>query len=1133
MTNTSAHSGARLMKALAAFIVLLAVIIGVPVLLAAIGAVPHGMPTAHRVAHSLSSQDSTGQYFRIAGALFVWIAWAVFTAITVKEAAASIRSHGPRPALPRHGLRRLGPAAMVATIAVLFVAGPTALTLTAPHAAAQPAPARPASSASAPATQTQRSATTPTHTTPGSGHTSSAHRTESLTNYEVQRYDTLWSIAAKHLPGDPAERYRDIKNLNPTAIGPDNEIDTGTVLTLPADAHGLPPVTAAASGSATEQVVVHPGDTLSGIADEHGISDWHSLWQLNTGHAEPGGERFTDPDHVEPGWSVAMPASIGAPPVTPATTVPSTPVPSTTEPSQPTPPTTHTGTPNPTTPVPTTAAQTPSVPAGTPSATAGHPANAKPHDSDEHSAARAGLDAWDAIFAGGGVLLAAGIFTTLLQHRRRQFRNRRPGRTISAATAELIPAEKALITHGPAGLADVKFLDHALRSLSAATATDPDARLPEVVAVRMVGDQLDVRLAAPHPTAPPAPWTADESGCWWSVSVSDELPVSDTNAEQYLAPYPTLVAVGHEPTGGRWLLDLEAAGALALTGDPDRCLDLGRFLAAELAVNAWSDQLSVTMVGFGDELVALNPDRLLYTTDLDTAAEALTGELATAVQASGNVGMDVLTGRMHAVAGDSWMPHVLLVAPHIAHAEADSGKLEQLLAAVREQPDRTTVAVVLAGQQTHTAAATRQISVSGDGRLRIPGLGVDMTAQQMPAEQVAAFGRLLHRAAQIEDAPVPASTGSKPYDRFIDAGGALLPEVTLPRVAAAAAQPVVADGATSIAIHAASEISVEGDGAVQYGADDTTSVLPRDDEEYLRVGAASPQELQAIAPRVSAERRAEIIAADPTLDQDLADWLNPASPRPKLRLIGAVQLAAAGLRPPKRISYYTEIAAFIATRDHGATAEQVAAAFDVATASIYSRINTVRNWLGSDPQTEQKYLPDSTQSTAGKARGVGVYECVGMLVDAELFKRLRSRGQALGDEDGLAYLQAALDLVEGTPFDQLRDGGYGWLAETPLDHHLVAGIVDAAHTAWLEYMRTGDLVNARKVVETAQRAAPYEDIPRLDLAETMKAEGHGKEADRYLREEVCNRSEDGQAPDDVPERTAEILRRRDLLTRAS
>ncbi|MCW2631760.1 MAG: hypothetical protein JWR88_722, partial [Pseudonocardia sp.] len=59
MTNTPAHSGARLMKALAAFIVLLAVIIGVPVLLAAIGAVPHGMPTAHQVAHSLSSQDST------------------------------------------------------------------------------------------------------------------------------------------------------------------------------------------------------------------------------------------------------------------------------------------------------------------------------------------------------------------------------------------------------------------------------------------------------------------------------------------------------------------------------------------------------------------------------------------------------------------------------------------------------------------------------------------------------------------------------------------------------------------------------------------------------------------------------------------------------------------------------------------------------------------------------------------------------------------------------------------------------------------------------------------------------------------------------------------------------------------
>jgi len=1132
MTRTPAHSGARLIKAIAAFIVLLAIIIGVPVLLAAIGAVPHGLPTAHQVAHSLSSQDNTGQYFRIAAALFVWIAWAVLTVITVKEAAASIRFHGPRPSMPRHGLRRLGPAAMVATIAVLFVAGPTALTLTAPHASAAPAPNTPSSSLSAPASAATMHHATPASTTGQSGTeapTSSSHGTESLPTYQVRRYDTLWSIAAKHLPGDPAERYRDIKALNPTVVGADNEITPGTVLTLPDDAHGLPTATAAPAGrGATEQVAVHPGETLSGIAAEHGISDWHSVWPLNADHTEPGGEQFTNPDHIEPGWTVSMPGTdtTATVPVTPPTARPHIPTP-----AQPLPPTSNPATP--TTPGPAAPPQTPSVPAATPT----HADTAHAAASEEHAAHRAGMDAWEAIFAGGGALLAAGIFTTLLQHRRRQFRNRRPGRTISSSEPDLIPAEKALITHGPAGLADVKFLDHALRSLSAATAQDSEARLPQVVAVRMVGDQLDVRLAQAHPSPPPAPWTVDESGCWWSVSVGDELPVGDDNADHYLAPYPTLVAVGHETAGGRWLLDLEAAGALALTGDPDRCLDLGRFIAAELAVNAWSDQLSVTMVGFGEEMLDLNPDRLRHTTDLDSAAAALRCELATAVQASGNVGLDMLTGRMRAVAGDSWMPHVLLIAPHIAQAEDGNDKLAQLLAALREQPDRSTVAVVLAGDQAHTPDATRQVSISADGRLSIPGLGLEMTAQQMPADHVAAFGRLLRRATQLEDEPMPASTGSKPYDRFIDAGGALLPEVTLPRVTASPGQPRITAGATSIVLRAAEPADAELDDAgaepVEQ-AEESTSVLPHDDEEYLRVGAASPEELQALAPRVSAERRAEIIAADPPLDEDLADWRNEASPRPKLRLIGAIELTASGIRPPKRISYYTEIAAFIATRDHGATAEQVAAAFDVATSSIYSRINTVRNWLGTNPATGEKYLPDSTQSVAGKARGVGVYEFDGgVLVDADLFKRLRARAQALGGAEGLTYLQAALDLVAGKPLDQQRSGGYGWLAENILEQHLVCGIVDAAHTAWMAYMRAGDLPNARAVTEAAQLAAPYEDIPRLDLAEVMKAEGHQEEAERYLREEVCNRSEDGQAPDDVPERTEEILRRRDWLSRAS
>jgi hypothetical protein len=39
----------------------------------------------------------------------------------------------------------------------------------------------------------------------------------------------------------------------------------------------------------------------------------------------------------------------------------------------------------------------------------------------------------------------------------------------------------------------------------------------------------------------------------------------------------------------------------------------------------------------------------------------------------------------------------------------------------------------------------------------------------------------------------------------------------------------------------------------------------------------------------------------------------------------------------------------------------------------------------------------------------------------------------------------------------------------------------------------------------------------------MRAAGHGEEADRYLREEICNRSDDGEAPDDLPQRTQALV----------
>jgi hypothetical protein len=45
-----------------------------------------------------------------------------------------------------------------------------------------------------------------------------------------------------------------------------------------------------------------------------------------------------------------------------------------------------------------------------------------------------------------------------------------------------------------------------------------------------------------------------------------------------------------------------------------------------------------------------------------------------------------------------------------------------------------------------------------------------------------------------------------------------------------------------------------------------------------------------------------------------------------------------------------------------------------------------------------------------------------------------------------------------------------------------------------------------------------------------EAEGHLEEAEDYLRDQVCNRSDDDGAPEDLSERTKAILRHREWLS---
>jgi hypothetical protein len=141
-------------------------------------------------------------------------------------------------------------------------------------------------------------------------------------------------------------------------------------------------------------------------------------------------------------------------------------------------------------------------------------------------------------------------------------------------------------------------------------------------------------------------------------------------------------------------------------------------------------------------------------------------------------------------------------------------------------------------------------------------------------------------------------------------------------------------------------------------------------------------------------------------------------------------------------------------------------------------------------------------------RRVEVEDRAGILVDADLFRRLRVRGEARA-ADGIADLIVALSLVSGPPFDQLRSDGYEWLTDgARIDHHMVCGIADVAHLVATHALAVGDIKRVRAAAEIAQLAAPYEEIPRLD-GWTWSPSGRPRDTSRKGKTTFTTRSATG------------------------
>ena len=691
-------------------------------------------------------------------------------------------------------------------------------------------------------------------------------------------------------------------------------------------------------------------------------------------------------------------------------------------------------------PVPLTPSPTPSPTAVAPTASTAAPAGRAEQSADDIE----GEDVqpgWMLLgLTGPGLVLAGALWWYLRRGRRNQLRHRRPGRRPAVPEPELVPVERSIHLAATAGADDlVQHLDAALKTLATQLGFDGHP-MPQLAAVHLDDDGITLHLNNPVDQLP-EPWTG--AGAEWLLAPAQFAPLE--RSEQ-AAPYPLLVTVGAAADGGLWLVNAEQFGTLTLSGDPTYVEDLARAITAELAVSPWAEDARVECIGVAGEVRPLNPARIRHHDEPTHVVDLVTGVIEHAERLGATDAPDTPTARATDADLDTWPAHLLVITG--THA----GLAGPLRTMVTEQPGRTGTAVVLVGADTGDDSHLH-LDLTTDGRLAIPELGLDLIPAGITSDEAAGFARLLAQANTLADAPIPVNSHAEQgWETLADQTGAIREDLTIPR-------DTPADTTT-------------------------TSLLPEPDVEYLDTAATTADDLARLAPKVPMETSEAIEAADPTLDADLADWNDPACVRPKLRILGPVAVELGDGGEPAVVGAskgsFVELLAFLATRTRGATTQQVANALRIDPARVRNTVNRLRDWLGDQPDTRQPYVPLMSRTHATKTSGVRAYELQGVLVDADLFRRLRLRGQAKGPA-GLDDLRTALSLVTGEPLTGFRDNRGNWVYDGDrVDQQYVVAIADVAHIVATAEHQAGNHPAAREAALVAIKADPYGETARLD-----------------------------------------------------
>jgi hypothetical protein len=487
------------------------------------------------------------------------------------------------------------------------------------------------------------------------------------------------------------------------------------------------PLPLTSAGSGRRLLVVPPGSEpvrVWELAETYlgSRARYRDVLALNAGRRSPGGALITEESRILAGWTLLVPRDATGPglvdlpgdprvhPMPPAFAPPAPP-------------------PDPD-PAPAAGPEAPALeeppaaaPEEPPAAAPEEPPAAapeEPEDAEEPPVAdgeRAPLEhppadlPWDLVHA---QMLADGV-RTALRFRRAQREHDRP---FGAAVPPLDPAAAAVCAAVVLGAdrSGARLLDRAVRALGDAP--------PVVRSARLTADAVEFALAAPQ-FQPPAPFVAGDAGHRWVLP----LAAPETGGRGTGA-LPGLVSLGRDRSG--WVLaDLLAAGGpVAILGDPRAARLVALAVGMELATKRWSDDLRVTMVGFG--LTAPTVDDRLHVADrLDDVLD--------------DVVRRVLDGR--ADDGRPPVPEFLVLAepPPAAPAEL----LHRLTAA----GGRSGPGVLVVGAGRHDRW---RFELDGRGVLHCRELGLAVGAQALSTATAAALGDLAAAESGSLPADVPA-----------------------------------------------------------------------------------------------------------------------------------------------------------------------------------------------------------------------------------------------------------------------------------------------------------------------------------------------------------------------------------------